>query len=183
MTNAVARGVLALGAVLSGCGGSDTAAAGGDAGFVAGSGTIGGTLSGRPFNAVAASYLAGRPDDPDRTTVLYVFDAPVTCGELSEAGWDERVADATQALEIKLIGQAVGDYDVTTRPSTGQADVNYTVTSTTGTPSEIGATSGRVHLGTFVAGESAEGTFEFNFPGGTVSGTFTSAICPEAREP
>lgn len=73
---------------------------------VGGDGTITGKLDGRPCDTDDAAYVIGHPQDPAQTAVIYVFDAPVGCDELSRPGWDERVADSVQSLELKLIGGA-----------------------------------------------------------------------------
>jgi hypothetical protein len=148
-----------------------------------GSGTAAGTIGARSFETVADARWIGAPDDPKQTRVIYVFDKQVSCSALSAAGWDEVVTDQTQALEMKLIGTAPGTYPVNTRPATGEADVNYTVTSTSGTPSEVSATGGSVVVEQFLADEAADGTFDLTIPGGTVSGTFHATYCATGREP
>ncbi|MCA9494735.1 MAG: hypothetical protein KC621_32625 [Myxococcales bacterium] len=149
-----------------------------------GSGTVAGTLDGHPFDHVEAAWLAGAPDDAS-TTVLFVLDAPVTCDELSEPGWDTRIEDGTFALEIKLIGQDPGDYPVPAdgRPSGGESDDNLTLTSTTAAPSEVSATEGVVTLADLVPEDSASGSFDLVFPTGTIAGSFEASFCPGAHEP
>jgi len=172
--------VLAMSAAstMAACGGSD----GGDVG---GSGSVAGTLDGRSFDSVAAAYLIGSPDDPKRTSVVYVFDAPIACSELSSPGWDESVANATQSLEMKLIGKSPATYPIPAdgTPATGESDVNYTVTSTSGTPSEVSALSGSVTLDGVEDGTSASGSFALTFPGGDVSGSFDAVWCADGHEP
>lgn len=150
-----------------------------------GTGSVTGAIDGRSFDTVAASWLIGAPDDPARTTVIYVFDQPVACGEITQAAWDETVTDSTQALEMKLIGTAPGAYPIAAdgRPSGGESDVNYTVTSTSGTPSEVSATAGSVTVDALTDGTSAGGQFDLTFPGGTVTGAFSAAFCADGREP
>lgn len=150
-----------------------------------GAGSISGSIDGRAFNGVGASYVIGKPDDPAQTTVIYLFDSPVTCGELNHTAWDESVADSTQSLEIKLIGQSVGDYPVAAdgRPSAGESDVNYTVTSTSGTPSEVSATAGTVTVSQLSPSTSADGSFNLTFAGGSLAGDFAAVECADAVEP
>lgn len=151
----------------------------------AGSGTVEGSVEGEVFDTVHASYVIGKPDDPSKTIVVYVFDTPIGCDELSRPAWDERIADRTHALELKLIGKTTGDYPVATDalPSAGQSDVNYTLTSTTATPVEISANGGSVRLMAYGAGANASGEFDLVLPGGTLKGTFDAAWCAEGREP
>ena len=147
-----------------------------------GEGTIAGTAVDLPFDAVAASYRIGAPDDPQRTVVVYLFDAPVDCADLGSPGWDQRV-DGVQSLEIKTIGKTTGDYEVATGPTpgTGQASVNYTLTSPTA-PAEVSALAGTVTL-TAIGDDDAEGEFTLSFDGGTLTGSFRAAPCPEGHEP
>lgn len=169
---------LICGTLISGCSSQV------DLGPPAGSGTINGTIDARTFDVVAASYIIGAPDDPGRTTVLYVFDSPIACGEIIAAGWDETVPDQSQAIEIKLIGKSPGTYPVASGlPTSGEADVNYTVTSTSGTPSEVSATAGSVTLDAIDGIASATGRFDLVFPGGMLAGSFTAATCGPGREP
>lgn len=154
-----------------------------DPGPVGGTGTVSGVIDARSFDAVGASYVIGKPDDPARTIVIYVFDGAVGCGEISSAGWDEAIANGTQALELKLIGLAPAAYPVATdgRPSAGQSDVNYTVAAST--PSEVLATAGTVTLTAIDGTTTATGTFDLTFAGGSVAGGFDAVGCANGREP
>jgi hypothetical protein len=162
-------------------GGRGSAGSGG----VGGNATVHGTLGGRPFEMASSSWLIGAPDDPQQTRVIYVFDKPVTCSEISMAGWDTAITDATQALEIKLIGTKPGKYPVATsaQPATGEASVNYTLSAMTGTPAETVSKSGSVTLDAITDGTSANGSFDLSFPNGSVTGTFDAAYCPNGHEP
>jgi hypothetical protein len=150
-----------------------------------GSATVHGTLGGRPFEMASSSWLIGAPDDPQQTRVIYVFDKPIACSEISMAGWDTTITDATQALEIKLIGTKAGKYPVATsaQPATGEANVNYTLSTTTGTPAETVSKSGIVTLDAIKDGTSASGSFDLTFPNGSATGTFDAAYCPAGHEP
>ena len=150
LTHEIAAMIAAL--VVSGCSSADDG--------VGGSGSIAGDIDGsvRPTRS-PAPHPIGQPDDPDCTLVIYVFDAPIACSEIADTGWDEGVADATQSLEMKLVGNTPASYPIPEdgTPATGEADVNYTLTSTSGTPSEISATSGSVTLDSYTADTSAKG--------------------------
>jgi hypothetical protein len=150
-----------------------------------GSGTASGTVGGRTYDAVADSRWIGAPDDPAHTRVIYVFDKLVSCDAISDTGWDEVVSDSTQSLELKLIGTAAGVYPVAAngRPATDEASVNYTLTSTSGTPAETTASAGSVTADRFDEGRSADGSFDLTLPTGSVSGTFHATYCATGREP
>jgi len=153
---------------------------------VPGGNTIAGTFDGRPFDKVAATYVIGAPDDPAQTVVLYLFDGAVACADISSVGWDEVVPDQTQSLEIKLIGKTPGDYVVTLGPTlgVGQAAVNYTLTSTSGNPSEVSASGGTVRVDAIAGDGSATGSFDLSFPSGDMlAGTFNAPPCDGGKEP
>ena len=133
--------------LLFACSGSGTDTAGPADTAAAGSGTIAGTFDGRAFNTIGAAWRIGQPDDPEQTMVVYVFDNPIACADIADVAWDETVPDQTQSVEMKVVGTTAGDYPQADRtPGPGESDTNYTLTSTTGTPSETGATGGGVVL-------------------------------------
>lgn len=150
----------------------------------AGSGTVSGSFDGRAFDTVGAAWRIGQPDDPEQTMVIYVFDNPIACADIVEVAWDETVPDQSQSLEMKVIGQDAGDYPIADRtPGPGESDANYTLTSTSGTPSETAADSGTVAIES-ADGGAATGSFDLVFPSGdTLAGTFDAAPCPQGREP
>ena len=150
-----------------------------------GSGTIAGSFDGRPFDAIAAAYRIGSPDDPVRTVVVELFDAVVECADVTAPGWDTQL-DAVQVLEIKLVGTTPDDYPVTGAPSPGQgeADAAYTLTATSGTPSETSASDGSVSLDGIADQGAAQGSFDLTFPqGDTLAGSFDAAWCADGHEP
>ena len=80
--------------------------------------------------SIAQGVCASNADPP--LCAESAFDQLVSCAALSATGWDEVVTDQTQALELKLIGTDPGTYPVSSRPATGEADVNYTLTGAPG---------------------------------------------------
>lgn len=149
-----------------------------------GTGTITGTVAGVAFGTVATALWAGAPDDP-ATTVVYVFSKPVACSELGSPGWDTRIADGTSVLEMKAFGTMPGAFKVVTTltPAPGEASVNFTLSSTSGTPKEEGSTGGTVTLTAVMPGVSATGSFMLTFGTSTLSGSFDAAFCPGGHEP
>lgn len=167
--------------LLAGCNSTDKAA---DT-TAAGSGTIAGSFNGRTFDTVGASWRIGEPDDPNQTMVIFVFDNPISCADIVDAGWDTRVTDQTQAVEIKVIGKTAGNYPLATgrTPGPGESDVNYTLSSTTDTPGETSADSGDVVIDSADA-DTATGSFDLTFPSGdTLVGTFDASPCAQGNEP
>ena len=118
--------VLILSALWAGCGaspptidagptlsdaGSSDAGASNDAGATGS--TVTGSVNGTtPFGTVATALWIGAADSA-ATTVVYLFNKSVTCAELSPAGWDARITDNTEVLELKMYGTAPASYAVT----------------------------------------------------------------------
>jgi hypothetical protein len=149
-----------------------------------GSGTADGAIQGDAYTKVASARFIGLPDSR-ATTVVYVFSQPVACQELCGTGWDERIADQTQSLELKMFGTSPGTFAAvrSVTPAPGEASVNYTLSSTTGTPTEVGASGGQVVLDAVNVGESARGSFDLQFGSDSLKGTFDAAYCPGGHEP
>lgn len=161
-------------------GGTDT-----DGGTTIPANSVSGSVAGATFNTVVSSWMLGAPDDPANTTVVYLFSKKVDCSELSPPGWDTRITNGTQFLEVKMMGTAPATYTVTTSltPAPGEASVNYTLSSRTGTPVETGGTSGKVVLKTLNVSSSGTGTFDLKFGKESISGTFDAPYCPTGNEP
>ena len=113
--------VLILSALWAGCGaspptidagpplsdaGSSDAGASNDAGATGS--TVTGSVNGTtPFGTVATALGIGAADSA-ATTVVYLFNKSVTCAELSPAGWDARITDNTEVLELVIDTSRVG---------------------------------------------------------------------------
>ena len=163
-------------------GSADAGAATEDAGR--GGATIDGSVGGTPFGGASTALWIGAADDP-ATTVVYVFSRPVACGELATPGWDARITNGTQVLEMKMFGVAPGTFQVVTTqtPAPGEAAVNYTLSSTTGTPSEQVGSGGTVTLASLTAGTRAKGAFTLGFATSRLDGTFDAPFCAGGHEP
>jgi hypothetical protein len=149
-----------------------------------GSGSVDGSVGGTPFGGAAASLWIGSPDDP-ATTVVYLFSKPVTCSELATPGWDTRITNGTQMLEMKMFGTSPATYKVVTTqtPAPGEAAVNYTLSATSGTPTEQVGSGGTITLAKTTAGVHATGSFALNFATSNIAGTFDAAFCAGGHEP
>lgn len=172
--------------VAAGCDGGAGSGIGGTGGTgTGGAGQITGTFDGAVFDAVKASYVIGASDDPAHTTTIYVFDHPIACAEIAGPGWDAKIADQTQAIEIKLIGKQTGKYPVAVgpNPASGEASVSYTLSSTSKTPAETVAKNGSVTLAALVDKGAAEGSFDLQFPNGAATGSFDATYCKDGSEP
>ena len=148
-------------------------------------GSVMGGVNGGTFNKASSSLWIGSPDDP-ATTVVYVFDNPVKCSDIKLMGWDKRIPDATQVLEMKMFGTTPLTYNVTASmtPAPGEASVNYTLSSQAGTPMETFGAGGTVVLTTRTAMMSATGSFMIDFGGGDMlKGTYNATYCPGGHEP
>ena len=150
----------------------------------AGSGTISGAVNGASFTSVATSYVLGAPDDA-ATTVVYLFSKAVACSDLTAPGWDTRIANGTQFVELKMFGTTPATYKVVTTltPAPGEASVNYTLSATTGTPAEQSGGGGTVTLNDVQPSTSASGSFALVFGTSHLDGAFESAFCAGGHEP
>ena len=171
----------------TGPGGTDTGPGGTDTGggdTTTGGNTISGSADGTPFDTVSMALWFGAPDDP-ATTVIYVFSKPVKCSDFSTPGWDKRITDKTQFLEMKMFGLTPATYTVTTSatPAPGEASVNYTLSSTSGVPVETASSGGTVTLSTITPTTNATGSFALHFGANNLNGTYDATYCPGGHEP
>jgi hypothetical protein len=145
---------------------------------------ISGTVNGKTFNTVMTALYAGMPDDP-ASTVVFLFEAAVDCSQVSAAGWDKRVPNGSQVLELKMMGTTAMAYTVTTAatPAPGEASVNHTVAAPTGTPPETASNGGKVTLVAITPTASAKGSFDLTYPNGSLSGAFDASYCAGGVEP
>jgi hypothetical protein len=187
------RAILALALASVACssaksGGTDTdAGSGSSSGGVVdggGSGTIAGEAVDASFTHAAGSLWIGAPDDP-MTTVVYIFSNPIKCSELAMPGWDQRITDRTQILEMKAFGTTPGMFTVVTTvtPAPGEAVVNYTLSSTAGTPAEQVGSGGTITIVAFSGHTDVTGNFNLQFGNGMLTGSFDAAYCPGGHEP
>ena len=179
--------------LVAACGGSSTGPRGNEDASVVpvlpdggGDGTVLGMANGQPFLHVRTAYWIGAPDSA-ATTVVYLLSSPVACRDLQTPGWDGRITDGTQILEMKLFGTtAPATFTVTTSPTPapGEASANDTLSSTTGTPAETSASGGIVRLSSLSSSTSAVGTFQLAYAGGgSLMGDFQAVFCPGGHEP
>jgi hypothetical protein len=156
----------------------------GDAGpgVTGGGGTITGSVNNDPaFATVSVAYLIGASDSPADTTVVYVFSKAVGCNDISAVGWDTRVPQDAQFVELKMNGTtAPATFTVVTRLSTapGEANTNYTMAV-----KEQVASGGSVTLATLVPKTSASGSFAVTFQAGKLDGAFDAVWCEKGVEP
>ena len=175
-------GVAVVVVAASACGGMTSAV---DA--PAGANTIQGMVDGSPFATAAASFWIGAPDSPASDTVVYVFDRPVPCSAIVDAGWDSALTPGTKILELKEVGMDSATYPNTPAathiPAPGESFSSYTVAAPSA--SDLGATGGSVTLSALgsAAGGFASGAFDLTFAGGSLAGTFDATFCAAGREP
>jgi len=81
---------------------------------------VAGVACGAPFSHVSSALRIESPDS-NATTVIYLLSNPVTCVDLSFAGWDRTVIQGTTVLELKVFGKTPGTYRV------GEGPVNARV--------------------------------------------------------
>jgi hypothetical protein len=153
-----------------------------------GSTSIMGMVGSTTFTVAMSVYWIGTPDSPSTDTVIYLFDHPVGCAQIVNAGWDTGLVTGTQILELKMVGMAQRSYPETTAathvPAPGESASSYTVAAA-GAMDMI-ASSGSVtltSLGTPATGSFAVGTFHVTFGSGVLDGTYAAPFCLKGREP
>ena len=183
--------------LLAACGGG---ADGGDApdgpdgvpaagnGATAGAGDTSAGAAGMPDTAPATFTAAtqlwiGAPDDA-ATTVVYAFSTSVPCSLISAPGWDAKLPNDTQLVELKAFGQAAQTYTVVTTktPAPGEASVNYTF-SAAARATETSASDGTVTLSALSAKHSATGSYALKFGTTQLDGEFDASYCAGGVEP
>ena len=180
------------GGVDAGATGGGTAGGGSGAGS-AGGGTGGGGQDAGTPNVVTGSVDGTTPFGPvssawwfgSTNTVVYLFSRPVRCNEIQGQGWDTRITNDTQILEMVLFGSSLRTYPVTTSltPAAGEASVNHTFSRTTGTPAEQFSSAGSVALAQRPQGGQATGTFTLSFGANSMNGNFDAEFCAGGVEP
>ena len=148
----------------------------------AGSGQLAGSVLGNQVKKVVAAYKLGVVDAPG-ITVLFAFDQTVTCCEMHDEGWDDRVGVGTVMFEIGLTGTTAGTYAISTapEPAEGEATVAAKLKTANGLM-ESAATAGSVTIDSIDA-DSVLGNFDVTFPDGQVTGSIATARCDQGREP
>ncbi|MEA2697310.1 MAG: hypothetical protein QOI66_1581 [Myxococcales bacterium] len=156
-------------------------------GSVGSNGTmITGSADGNPFTNIGSVLWAGMPDVA-ASTVIYVFSKPIKCSDITKAGWDTTITNMTQILEVKAMGTTAAVYQPIIKaprlPAAGEAQVNYTLSLTSGTPTEAFATAGSVTLSKVTATTNVTGSFDLMFGANALKGTFDATYCAAGREP
>jgi hypothetical protein len=131
-----------------------------------------------------------------------MFNAAVSCHDAAlgfgAMGWDGKLPDKTQFLELKAYGPTTGtsppvmpgtftvvNPSPTTTPSPGQAVANHSLSHPTGTASAETITSnGTLMITSIVDKASTAGSFTLHFPNNeTLTGTFNAGYCDIGVEP
>lgn len=183
-TGGAAAGGAAQGGAPATGGAGGASAAGGSAGGTASGTTIMGSFMGMPFTTAPTALWIGMPDS-NQTEVVYVFSNPVDCATLGAAGWDAKIPNNTQVLEMKEFGTSPAAYTVvkSATPKAGEASVNHTLSKTTPPSAESPGTAGTVTIATINAGKNITGSFDVKFNADALTGTFDATFCPGGVEP
>lgn len=147
-----------------------------------GSGQVDGDVLGSGFERIVAAYDVGQVDT-EGITVIFAFSQSVTCCEMQDEGWDERVQNGTRLVEIGLAGTTPGTYPVSTaaEPPEGEASVAVKDKSVDGLQ-ESSATAGTVTIES-IKGGKVVGSFDVTFADGQLSGSLSTAPCADGVEP
>ena len=179
-----AAGASAGGASAGGTSAGGTSAGGTSAGGNAAGTMISGTFMGMPFTTSPTSLWIGMPDS-NQTEVMYVFENPVDCATLGAPGWDAKIPNNTQVLEMKVFGTAPATFNVvkSATPKAGDASVNHSLSKTTPPSVESPGSGGTVTVTNITAGKNITGAFAVQFGADMLTGTFDATYCPGGVEP
>jgi hypothetical protein len=161
----------------------DSTALNGDAGGVAGSGSVTGLYGTEAIKPIVSAYWIGQPGDQSESgggPFVYLFSTSVSCDDLSKGdGWAPSLPAGTQALEM-IIGVTATGTAAAAGPHAGAgvSEVNFF----SPTSAESRATAGNVALTAYVKDVSVDGTIDVTFPAGNAKGTFHATWCPGGHE-
>jgi hypothetical protein len=155
-----------------------------DSGGPQGRSTIAGSAGGVAFGDVEAAFMIESPDS-DATTVVYLFSKPVRCVDLSFSGWDHTIPTGTMVLQLKVFGNAPGNFlSVTTTPLAAREAVAECMrTSPDGAQNDVISGGGWITLDSLSIRGAATGSFTLEFGAGELTGTFNAAFCADGHEP
>jgi hypothetical protein len=119
------------------------------------------------------------------STVVYLLDQPVACGDISASGWDQGPGGAppagTRIIELSMGAMTPTQYSVAATLTTTTAAAND---GTVPVAMDDLATSGTVTLATITPGMSVTGCFDVGGgAAGHITGTFDAKWCATGTEP
>jgi hypothetical protein len=159
---------LALAAAACGGGGAKTVAP-----PDATAGTVSGSVKGAAWNHLSTAYWIGKPSTGSPPVILFLFEAPVKCTDIVNPNWDKTATGDRQILELALTDRAVRTYQVMVDATAAYLFMNY----------NPDAFSGTVTVSAANPGANLSGSFDLDFLGDKLAGTFDAQYCAEGTEP
>jgi hypothetical protein len=157
-----------------GAGGAGNADAGSDASV---GNTISGSVVGEPFTSAANALWIGKVDATgSRPVIVFLFREPVSCAQVTQAGWDTVLLDASaaqQILELAVDSTAPGTYAVGKTASWDYRSPGHNPKGSGGTITVLSA----------LPAQSISGSFAVANGGDALVGTFDATWCEAGVEP
>jgi hypothetical protein len=136
-------------------------------------GTISGSVHGTTWSKLSNAYWIGKNLPGGAAVTLFLFEASVACTDIVNLNWDKTATGARQILEIAFLEEKTGAFTVMTDVFPNYLFNNYN-------PDAFGGTATITAIN---PGVNLTGTFDFDFLGDKLMGTFDAKFCAGGVEP
>jgi hypothetical protein len=152
----------------AGCGGSSPSAPPDPS-----AGTISGSVKGTSWTKVSNAYWIGKNAPGGPVVSVFLFEAQVPCADIVNLNWDKTATGDHQILELSFTEQAPRAFTVMTDVFAAYLYNNY----------NPDAFSGTATITAINPGVNLTGSFDLDFLGDKLMGTFDAKFCPDGVEP
>jgi hypothetical protein len=159
--------VAVFGLGLAGCGGGASAPPDPTAG------TVSGSVHGTTWSKLSNAYWVGKNMPGSAPVTVFLFEASVQCSDIANLNWDKTATGDHQILELAFTEQAARSFTVMTDVFAAYLYKNY----------NPDAFSGTAAIAAINPGVNLTGSFDFDFLGDKLAGTFDAKFCADGTEP
>jgi hypothetical protein len=145
----------------------------GAGGTGAGANNVTGTLGTAPLMPIMSALVAANGGAGE--TIIYLFSAPITCSQISSAGWLPSIASGTQVVELVMPSTTT-----TGTVAVPGGEVNYNFGGMLSF-TETSATSGSIMITMNNPMGVIEGTVMATYSSGSISGSFHAEYCANGQ--
>ncbi|HET6284511.1 MAG TPA: hypothetical protein VFH73_26380 [Polyangia bacterium] len=136
-------------------------------------GTVSGSVKGTTWDKLSNAHWIGKPATGSPPVILFLFEAPVKCSDIVNVNWDKTATGSRQILEVALKESAVRTYQIMTDAFAAYLFNDY----------NPDAFSGTVTIKTANPSMNIAGSFDLDFLGDKLMGTFDAKYCGDGVEP
>jgi hypothetical protein len=136
-------------------------------------GTISGSVKGTSWTKVSNAYWIGKNLPGGPAVTVFVFEASVPCSDIVNVNWDKTATAARQILELSFTEEKARAFTVMTDVFAAYLFQDYN-------PDAFGGTATITAIN---PGVNLTGSFDFDFLGDKLMGTFDAKFCPDGVEP